>query len=95
MQNLASQAAASTYRAFCNMIESVFSGRHNVEGKWDVLVLRTDDGQLSVEIPGGLPESAHIALIRDFNDLVADGRNDASIQISWDARQEQWMRTHW
>ncbi len=91
VQNIASQAATSTYRAFSRVIESISSGRHDIEGKWDVLILRTEDGQLSVEIPGNLPEGAHSALVRDFDNLVAGGRDGKVIRIWWDEESEKWV----
>ncbi|MFE2720453.1 hypothetical protein ACFXKI_53700 [Streptomyces mirabilis] len=91
MQNIASQAATSTYRAFSRVIESISSGRHDIEGKWDVLILRTEDGQLSVEIPGDLAEGAHSALIRDFDSLVAGGHDGKTIHIGWDEESEKWV----
>ncbi|MFI5690160.1 hypothetical protein [Streptomyces sp. NPDC051636] len=91
VQGIASQAATSTYRAFFNFIESISSGRHAIQGKWDVLILRTEDGQLSVRIPGNLPQGAHSALVRSFDDLVAGGRDGEDIRISWDEENEKWV----
>lgn len=94
VQGIASQAANSTYRAFSRLLGSISSGRHDIEGKWHLLILQTEDGRLRVEIPGDLPRGAHSALVRDLDDLVAGGRDGEVIRIFWDEEDEKWVIVH-
>jgi hypothetical protein len=94
VQAIATQAANSTYRVFSKFIESISSGRHDIDGKWHLLILRTEDGRLRVEIPGDLPRGAHSALVRDLDDLVAGDRDGETIRIFWDQESERWVIVH-
>ncbi|MFD7296475.1 hypothetical protein ACFV9W_24575 [Streptomyces sp. NPDC059897] len=91
-QGLAGQAATGTYRAFANKLIDVLANRRQSGGRrWDLVVLRTPDGKLTVQIPGDLPEEVHAALVRDFVDIVDKAADGERIDLSWDERTRSWI----
>ncbi|MGI5401957.1 hypothetical protein ACQEVG_21435 [Streptomyces sp. CA-135486] len=92
-QVLASHVADALWQSF----RKVFSQLRNLreEGGDDRLhltIVQTGDEQLRIRIPGGLPDEAHLALIRDFDDLVRAEPTASAIRIVWDADKEKWAR---
>ncbi|NGN63355.1 hypothetical protein G5C51_05465 [Streptomyces sp. A7024] len=92
VQTLAGQAANTTYKAFTEKIKSLLSDKRQQHTPWDLLVLRTPDGELTVEIPGNLPEDAHAALVRDFIALVLDEPDAQRLHLVWDQRTGTWTK---
>ena len=92
VQGLAGQAATGTYRAFTNKLRGVLGTRRRPDGeRWDLVVLRTPDGKLKVQIPGDLPEEVHAALVRDFVEIVDKATEDERIHVIWDERSRTWI----
>lgn len=91
LQSLANQAAMATYESFLAKFRTL---RDNLElqDRWELVVLQTSDGRLTVEIPGNLPVDAHAALERDFVRLVEGARGRSTVRIVWDARRRKWKR---
>ncbi|MGW4759081.1 hypothetical protein [Streptomyces chartreusis] len=91
-QALASRVTDALWQSFRRVLSQLSELRERHPNGVYLTIVRTEDEQLNMRIPGNLTEEAHQALIRDFDALVRGGTDTAPIRVRWDEETGKWAK---